>query len=367
MQICELIFVVVYTIELVLKMIVHKGYFFCNEDASWNIFDLILVALGLYDTAMLLMYGGDGGGFNASFMRSLRIMKLGKVLRVFRLMRMFRELRLILNSLIGSMASLFWSLVMMLMIFFMFGLCFVQGVTGYLLAEGAGDEELVYYFGSVQTAVWTLFAVVTGGLEWADFFDPLVRVGRLYSSLFLFFVAFAHVALMNILTALFVEHAIDIAKPDREALVFDLRRAMLERDEELGELFQMVDKDGSGTLSLKEFSEQMRNSDGALRTFLEAEGLDIRDADLFFRMLSAHTADGTVSIKAFIDGCNKLTGGPTSLDMQAIMWQMQVMQRHSEDHAEGTRQRLNTIEEAMQFLATGRCRSRNAPVEQFHV
>lgn len=62
----------------------------------------------------------------------------------------------------GSVVSLFWSLVMLALIYYLFGLIFVQSSVDYLTSEGAnapGDlrDELRRLFGSVSVAMLSLF------------------------------------------------------------------------------------------------------------------------------------------------------------------------------------------------------------------
>jgi hypothetical protein len=306
---------------------------------SWNLFDFFLVCLSVYDFVDAFL--GLDQTFNANFMRSLRILRAGKVLRIFRLVRAISQLRLILNVLIGSMVSLFWSLVMMVIMYYICGLLFVQGAATYLREEQDADparrEEVVRFFGSVGSAMLTMFKATTGGEDWNRFYAVLLNVGHLYSSLYLCYIAFTVVAFFNILTALFVEHAIEIAKPDRDDIVLHKRQARMLEAAELTSLFAEADKDGTGKISTEEFAEQMEDPVSPLRVYFEADGIDVSDAALFFDLLqSCVEPNGTtcaeVDIKAFVLGLMKIRGGATSLDMQALVWQTQLIFRTMGQH-----------------------------------
>merc|ERR1712061_758261 len=116
----------------------------------WNIFDLLVVTLGVFDT--LTTNSGKGAARDVTFMRSLRLLRIAKILRMVRVMRFFAELRVILNSVLGSLLSLFWAFVMLLLIYYVFGLLFVQGVIQ-TLADGtlpaAAESDVLRYYGSV--------------------------------------------------------------------------------------------------------------------------------------------------------------------------------------------------------------------------
>ena len=71
------------------------------------------------------------------YLRAIRLVQMLKVLRVVRLMRAFRELHPVLGSILGSVRSLLWKLLILCMEF-VFAICFVQVVTGSLRSdEGA--------------------------------------------------------------------------------------------------------------------------------------------------------------------------------------------------------------------------------------
>merc|ERR1740121_349499 len=84
-EIAETAFVAVYTFELVVKMSVHGLYLFRGRDAMWNVFDLVLVVLGLLDTAI-------SWSASANSFRTARILKIARLLRVVRFFRFLREL-----------------------------------------------------------------------------------------------------------------------------------------------------------------------------------------------------------------------------------------------------------------------------------
>jgi voltage-gated sodium channel len=322
----DVLFKLFYTIERSTKLHEHQYYFFVNEDCYWNCFDFILVCVALFDKFLQLSMGGDGAsGRNLTFLRALRILRMAKILRVFRIMRFLTELRLILNSLLGSMVSLFWSIVMMALIFYMFGLVFVQSTAMYKLdnSDAVGQiDALVSDFGDVQTSMLSLYKATTGGDDWTNYYTELKPLGWEVSLLFLFFIAFSQIALMNILTGLFVENAIKLAQPDREAVFSEQQKSHWRNIKELEQIMRDTDVDGNGCISESEFKMQMKHQKSKLRTYLGASGVHEADAVRFFKMLKAASIDGEVDITGFIRGLLKLTGGAQSLDIQALAFEV---------------------------------------------
>jgi len=325
----ELFFLCFYSIELTMKLCAHRIYFFCNQEMNWNLFDFALVLFTLVDFVMTLF--SDGPGLNLSFMRLLRFVRVAKILRVVRVMRVFTELRLMLQSVMGSFYSLFWAFVMLIFIFYIFGLIFVQGVASHLLLNAddltlAQREGLIGRFGSVEVAMLSLFKAISGGADWEIFYDnpgedPLIAsIGMFYLLLYVFFIFFIQVALLNILTGIFVENAIKLAQPDRDSLAWQQRKQEAAAAKDMVDIFTQLDTDGSGTVSRKEFGEHIQS--GKLKSYLMLLGLDIRDAESFFDMMAnLNTGDDEVDIEEFIQGCQRLKGYATSVDVQSLMFE----------------------------------------------
>jgi len=313
-----------YMVKLMLKFSVHRLFFFCNDDMRFNIFDSFLVLTSLYYQVSISLM--SAGGIDLTYMRTLRILKLARILRVIRMARFFMELRLMLNSVLGSFISLFWAFVMLVIVFYIFGLVFVQGAATYLLNNGADidSESLVKIhrtFGSVQRAMLSLYKATTGGSDWENLFDsPLIEsMGWLNVALFIFLIAFIQVALLNILTGVFVENALKLAQPDRDTLALEHRRKELVESQELREICMAMDRNESGTIDPQEFFASFRA--GKLRAHLEVLGLHIKDADVFFQLLMAEndTTEQELDIDEFVAGCMRLRGSATSLDLQTVL------------------------------------------------
>jgi len=342
-----------YVLEFVLKLLVHRLYLFCNTDMRWNLFDFALVVFAIYGQIIMLIMSSTGV-VNLTFMRTLRVLKMAKILRVVRVARIFTELRLMLNSVLGSFVSLFWAFVLLAFIFYLFALFFVQGLTSYLLdhADETSPErkqQLLLAFGSVESAMLSLYKSVTGGADWQEFFDNpgsvqmLEGTGFVNKLFFVFFIFFIQIALLNILTGIFVENAMKLAQPDRDSLAFERRKRDVAESEELTRLCMQVDTNNSGTISAEEFYAMNRK----MRNYFAVMGLDITDAECFFEMLAALHDDQEVDIPTFVTGCMKLKGTATSLDLQRLMFETKLIYRNQRNFHEFCIQNLEELREDM--------------------
>jgi hypothetical protein len=216
-----------YFLELICRLYVYRAYFFTGPASKWNIFDLVLVIAGVYDFIQSftpIKFGA--GGLGVTWLRLLRLLKMTKMLRVVRVMRFFKVLRMMVMAIIGSMATLFWSILMMVIMLYMFGLCFIQAVAGYVAENHGHIPEEIYdgittYYSSVPQAVVTLYMAVTGGADWEPLAAPVQATGIIFYSLFLFYIAFASFAVLNVLTGMFVDTAMKVSGQDDELVLVE--------------------------------------------------------------------------------------------------------------------------------------------------
>ncbi|CAL1162054.1 unnamed protein product [Cladocopium goreaui] len=101
-----------------------------------------------------------------------------------RLLRFVRSLRNLVSSIAMTMRSLGWSVMLLVIIIYMFGILITDGVTDYITSEASVEtwtkEQLRLYFGSVHSAMHTLFRSIANGLSWDVVVRPLIQVGWLW-------------------------------------------------------------------------------------------------------------------------------------------------------------------------------------------
>jgi hypothetical protein len=318
------IFQVIYTIELTLKLIVHRQFFFCNGSWKANWFDAFLVIVGWAG----MSGDSDGGGFSGSFLRVVRLAKLGRTMRAVRAMSELKHLRAFLVCLQGSFMSFFWSLVMLVAVLIIFSLFMVQILGAHLLDNDlqiGNLETMDRMYGTVARSTLTLFRASTGGDDWAIPYDVIVEVGVSGAIVYLIFISFTQLALINIITGIFVESAVQTLRPDRETIATEHLRLEKENAMELERLCKMADKDGNGRLGRQEFEDSLHKD--RIRRLLMVLGLSKHHVMEFFDTMSTLAIDdeGEVDISQFVRGCMQLKGAATNFDVQMIHAEMRSM------------------------------------------
>merc|ERR1712107_232081 len=111
-----------------------------------------------------------------------------------------------------SVTSLMWAMVLLIIIIFLFSVIFVTGAESYVRAAHADDllvGEIRDIFVSMPHSLLALFQIVTGGENWAHMEYVLRSMSVIYSFMLLLYVCLMLLAMMNIVTGIFVNDAIE--------------------------------------------------------------------------------------------------------------------------------------------------------------
>lgn len=149
----ETICVGIFVVEIILRFIARDSTaaFFRN---GWNIFDLVIVIAALIPAS-----GGVGP-----------ILRILRVFRVLRLVKTIPELRLIVDVLLRSVASMKYVALLAAILFY------VYAVIGVKLFGGDG-HPMQPYFSSIHEACFTLFRILTGD-DWTQMRYELAQAGH---------------------------------------------------------------------------------------------------------------------------------------------------------------------------------------------
>lgn len=304
-------FTAFFTFEVVCRILAYGRYFFTGGEWQWNVFDLGLVLHSLMEYL-------ETFSSNTSFLRVVRLARMLKLLRVIRLVRGLRELRFILNSILGSVRSTVWSLMLVFVFTYTFGLVFLQAAAGYLAQDDVPlhvEEGLRMYWGSLTRSMLSLLMASTGGEDWGPVAQPLLDIGLSCYFIFLFYLISFLFIVMNTVTGLFVEATMNQSTQDHALII----QAELDKKNEyiakLQDLFDEMDLDKDGMIDALEFTGCL--DDPRMQAFVTSLNIDASDAMSFFKMLSSGSASG-VDLETFVVGCIKLRGEARSMDIFAL-------------------------------------------------
>lgn len=323
------LFCVLFTTELLLKMWSYRCEFFQMPNLGWNAFDTVLVTSQLVDemTALVVVDKSVTSGTpNLSIMRMLRILRLIRVMRLMRVLRLIGELRTLVMSIMASLKSLVWAMLLLFLIVYVLGVYLTQLVLDARLDESGQakanvSDALVEYYGSLGDTIVTLYQAVTGGQNWGDLVTPLRDdVSGFLVPFFMFYIAFAMFCIMNVVTSVFVESAMVTAKRDKESYMMHHVKAV----------FAASDLDHSGTICYDEFEKALKTRE-MQEVFVHLD-LDIGEARGLFHLLDVD-GTGAVDCEEFITGCHRLRGAAKAIDLTLLARQVSEMFEHITTHS----------------------------------
>ena len=247
----ERAFLAMYTFEIVLRVI--AGGFGVFKSA-WMLLDLFLVCAGLAALIIIPAVQDSDTDWWQSLLivRGLRLLRLARVLRTLRRLQVVWRLVAGLLSAWDTMAS---TMGLILLWLYVFG-CVAAEIIATdpdLRADPYTDQILQENFSSVPRATLTLLQFVTlDGI--AEVYFPLVVKKPVLIIYFLPLLMFLSIALMNLVTAVLVEHALQQSTQEAEEAREKKKEEIKAALPALLEVFDSLDTDRSGFLTREEIA-----------------------------------------------------------------------------------------------------------------
>ncbi|CAL1151665.1 unnamed protein product [Cladocopium goreaui] len=171
------------------------------------------------------------------------------------------------------------------------------------MARLADLEMLVEATGSLSSWMYTLIQVLTLD-SWNAIARPLQRYVAGSWAFFYCYVAVAVIVFMNLVTAVIVENALSHSKQDEETLLAQKDSEQKSLLKTFRCLFEVMDEDDSGTLTLEEFQGAFETKEVA--TKLKLLGFKEEDCQVIFNLLDE--GDGCLTIDEFFEGLQEMKG-----------------------------------------------------------
>merc|ERR1711970_1154913 len=144
----------------------------------------------------LVMPDSAGGGGNAGIMRLARLLRLSRMARMGKLLRVMPELMIMIKGMKAATRSVFFTLLLLIIIMYVFAIAFVQ------LADGT--DVGLSHFEAVPESMFTLliYGVL---LDNVGFLTKALGGEYVLASLFLLFILLAALTVMNMLVGVLCE------------------------------------------------------------------------------------------------------------------------------------------------------------------
>lgn len=329
-QVIQYSYTVLFLLELILRIAAYGRSFFCGSDWAWGWLDFLIVFSSMWEIGidLVLITQEDDqlqGIGNSSALRAVRIIRITRMLKTLRLLRIFRfivALRTLVTSIISTLKNLFWALMLLGIIIYAFAILFCQAIRTHLtdpamppLSEEVHDQA-ERFFGTLLDTMLSLFMSITNGVSWNLILIPLKEVHVVWVVFFLFFIAFTYLAVLNVVTGVFCQSAIESAQTDHALAVQNILANKEAHLSKIRELFISLAGEEDGVITYAMFEQQVHSPE--VREYFETLGLDVWDAWSFFKMLDLDEG-GCVEIDEFFMGCLRLRGAARAMDVCKII------------------------------------------------
>eukprot|EP00928_Gymnodinium_smaydae_P029897 TRINITY_DN22387_c0_g3_i1.p1 TRINITY_DN22387_c0_g3~~TRINITY_DN22387_c0_g3_i1.p1 ORF type:complete len:623 (+),score=125.21 TRINITY_DN22387_c0_g3_i1:89-1870(+) len=346
-EVIDYVFCVLFIIELAARIWGFGcSHFWCNkEDRKWNHFDFYIVLLSTVDAVISLVSAGNDSPLgNVSVLRVIRIVRITRVLRIIRVMKFFKDLRILVSAIASTLKTASFALLLIFFTIYIFGIAITQLVSEHIKESALQgnpvplDDDMYVFFGSILWTMFSLFMTIAGGIDWKDASDPLFKVGGIAVFFYLLYVLLMVFCVMNVLTGMFCESAIDTAASDRENVIQIQLQEKHRFVETLQMMFNEMDEEHQGKLLLDHFKAHLEKEH--MQALLRSLEIEVRDAITLFELLDAD-GSGEVDIDEFVTGCITLRGGAKAVHMEKVSNMNKIFT-----------QRFDRLEEAIEQIAS---------------
>jgi Ca2+-binding EF-hand superfamily protein len=327
-KVAEVAFCIIYCVELAMRLAVFGLSYWCGKAINWfNCFDSSLVVLQVADLLYPVLVGSDEK-LNSTGTLFLRIMRMARFARISRILHLVPNFRMLVMSILFSLKSLMWVILLISISTLIFGTILTQLVTDYRSDENgevavAGPQEeaeqqlkLQEYFGTLDRSMLVLYMIISDGIHWAEIAEPLEKcVGRSTIFIFITYSLLSVMAMMNVLTAFFVETAVKAGSEDKRA-------------HQINDLWTLFDKQKGPTGDIYESDFIRQLDDPRMARFLKEMDLDVEHIENshLFQILD-RDKNGTVDLEELVSGCVRLTQGAKAIDVASLAYTFEQEQK----------------------------------------
>jgi len=342
LQITEYLLTGLFVIEFFLRVLVYSKYYYLGSVSKFLDACLVWVT-GFFVVCILEPLDVQPGR-----VRMFTMFRAFRLIRVARLVQgnpMLKEAWLLVKGLAESVRTLFWTVVVIFFVNFAFAIVAVIMIGDsniFTCANASEDlsgnhEECAYladdkdvheYFNGLGNTMFTLLQIMTGDSWASGIARPVMRFQPYVWVFFILYVAVAMLVMLNLVTAVIVENALDISKQDERQKLIDLQQNKKNQIASIKRIFAALDVDGSGAIDESEFIDACTNKQDIMNKF---RLLDFDEAEILnlFKDLEV-SDDGLLSLEEFEDGLNSMQGEARNKDLVRIQKSIQRLNQHVE-------------------------------------
>jgi len=261
----------------------------------WFVFDTVLVAQVILEVWVMYILTWIGLEFaTPGVLNLLRLCRMARTARLMRLMRKFPELIMLLRGIVIAVRSVMFTFILLTIMTYMFSIA-MKVVT-------ANTEVEALYFVTVLQGMRNL-AVQAIVPDLDEPIGVMIDAGLVPSFIYFVFVFIVGLTMMNMLIGVLCEVISIISAVEREEF------EMVKMKDGLIHLIMAADQDGSGCVSIKEFTNLLANPEAV--KFLNSVDIDalalVDFADSIFKNGKTYDYSELIQILTSLRNSNQCT------------------------------------------------------------
>ncbi|CAE7452806.1 Scn1a [Symbiodinium natans] len=244
----EITFLIIYTLEVVVRLIA-KGWR-CFQD-RWFQFDFVLVVVTILGQSIASLSEQVANAMQQVLV--LRAIRLLRLIRAFKAIKQLRTVWRLVYGLITSGETMLSTLALLGLVIYVFAVIGLESIAKdtEIIADAATNKIVEDHFSSLYVSMITLSQFVTSD-SIAAIYLPLMKKKPELTIYFLLLMIIVSISLMNLVTAVIVEGALEHARQDREEEQKLLTASAKNMLTEISDLFKGLDHDNNEMLSVSE-------------------------------------------------------------------------------------------------------------------
>jgi len=164
----------------------------------------------------------------------------------------------------------------------------------------------------------TLYESVTGGHDWGETADLLKNVHDVWLVLFLFYQFFSTFALMNVITGVFCNGAIEGAQQDHTEVLEAHVASSHVFVNRFKALFRHIDTDNKGIISADELEQHLEDEE--VQAYFLSMDIQPHEAWTLMTILASESS-AEIDFEEFILCCMRFRGNARAVDLATISFQ----------------------------------------------
>lgn len=291
---------IIYFLEFFLRWFVERQRVLRS---SWNRLDFMVLAITFVEKSVSSVTSLNPTSL--TMVRAFRIVRLLRLVRAVKLMSSLKELRKLIQMMATCVRTLFWSCVLTFILMTVWSVMLVElisPIVDRLEAKRSiwgGDTDWTLSYKTVMRANLTLFQTIVAGDSWGKVPIPVIDDSPWTVILFLPAQVTLVFGVLNLILAVIVDTFAENRSNDHATRTAELEREERQEKEALSKIFDRIDEDHSGSVTLEELEDGAAN-DTEFRQRLRV--MDVSKADLqqLFAILDGD-GSGDVDPEEFID------------------------------------------------------------------